>query len=611
MDVDLGLPGDKFDFEDVTGIFTAAASAMGEDEVILMDNFTLQDAMSAFEIGEPRLDTGIRLDGEQAPRGAFDPLTPLLPQELCWIIDRACAYEMEWHAGNPLSHTVYTLQYVHHLPRLEPEFVPAGAAACGGPERPRELVTVVLRAAVLGLLKCCDLSWRELSKGGVQDGEDWQGDKCEVSLLEGVQVQHVLSKLADAMDWLLTSTNFPVHWLEALYTRLALRKTLLELMDSDIYKNLAQFQHLVRLARVQLPVRASPVLLPSDSPAHMSFDPKDMGRVGGHAGRVGGAELALHDTKCADMGAGSEPAAVAAHLLPRTPYIRSATQSFFYDGILVLHRFSFAWLVDRFFFETAGSGRGAPPLQHIERTLQKGLWYNPPRRRRFLVKSLLEWHVLFHDLSTIVAQLAPLERPGPDVMAYIPACALLWRLTAIREVIFSGFQLELYGVWEKPFAYWYAARVMEAHLTMLDRLLPALSPASRVCMETRFQHDLLTALQALSIAVFAVSLRLAPQPWRHEHTHPSLVRRYKWAFRAEYDADRFFSPRDSVALARVVLMRLPRRAGLLHACDGLARLPGGMAGAEAEDASVGGVLKWDPGMHPWFPYLEMEAKSIV
>lgn len=37
------------------------------------------------------------------------------------------------------------------------------------PERPPELITVVLRSFVQGLLKCCDLTWRQLSKGGVYD----------------------------------------------------------------------------------------------------------------------------------------------------------------------------------------------------------------------------------------------------------------------------------------------------------------------------------------------------------------------------------------------------------------------------------------------------------
>jgi N-alpha-acetyltransferase 35, NatC auxiliary subunit len=74
---------------------------------------------------------------------------------------------MEWHAGNLLSHTVYTLLFIYRLNDIDPEFIPQSSTA--DPDRPSELVTVVLRAFVMGLLKSCDLSWRELSKGGVLD----------------------------------------------------------------------------------------------------------------------------------------------------------------------------------------------------------------------------------------------------------------------------------------------------------------------------------------------------------------------------------------------------------------------------------------------------------
>lgn len=75
---------------------------------------------------------------------------------------------MEWHAGNTLSQTVFTLLYVHHLADLHPDFIPLGSLN-RDPARPPELVTVVLRAAVFGLLKSCDLAWRELSQNKVHD----------------------------------------------------------------------------------------------------------------------------------------------------------------------------------------------------------------------------------------------------------------------------------------------------------------------------------------------------------------------------------------------------------------------------------------------------------
>ena len=55
-------------------------------------------------------------------------------------------------------------------------------------------------------------------------------------------------------------------------------------------------------------------------------------------------------------------------------------------------------------------------------------------------------------------------------IAHLPDVALLWRLSVVREVILSGFQLELYGREEKSFAYWYAMEVIDAHLSCLDNL---------------------------------------------------------------------------------------------------------------------------------------------
>lgn len=76
---------------------------------------------------------------------------------------------MEWHSGYTLSQTIYSFLYVHSLKEIDPDLVPGGLLPRSDSLRPPELITVVLRAALLGLLKCCDLSWRELNKGNVYD----------------------------------------------------------------------------------------------------------------------------------------------------------------------------------------------------------------------------------------------------------------------------------------------------------------------------------------------------------------------------------------------------------------------------------------------------------
>lgn len=139
------------------------------------------------KIGEPRFDSGMALMDESRP--TFDPLAPLLPEEVCWIIDRSfacevnnqthvnitcpvfilCRAQMEWHSGYTLSQTIFSFLYVHSLRETDPDLISVDDSRANDSLRSLELITVVLRASVFGLLKCCDLSWRELNKGNVYD----------------------------------------------------------------------------------------------------------------------------------------------------------------------------------------------------------------------------------------------------------------------------------------------------------------------------------------------------------------------------------------------------------------------------------------------------------
>jgi hypothetical protein len=118
------LPGAGFDFCDVRNIFEDAvagnifnnftyvilsvASRFGPGADVVHGGFlasgrhvrvrgdyaaaaTIQRSTLG-QIGEPRLDSGYIPPGD--PKPTFDPLAPLLPEELCWIIDRSFSYEV-------------------------------------------------------------------------------------------------------------------------------------------------------------------------------------------------------------------------------------------------------------------------------------------------------------------------------------------------------------------------------------------------------------------------------------------------------------------------------------------------------------------------------------
>ncbi|KIL68496.1 hypothetical protein M378DRAFT_71592 [Amanita muscaria Koide BX008] len=541
---------------------------MAPSDMYFMEGYGLLEAMSAIEIGEPRLDTGLIKDNEdQTP---FDPTTPLLPEEICWILDRAYAYEMEWHTGRVLSHTVFTLVYIHELPNLEPDFTMNLTTQLQDPFRPTELITIVLRSAVQGLLKCCDLSWRELSSGDMLDTEDWQSDKCEVSLLEGMPTKAVIARLEESVSWVFRSTKVPEDWRQPLIARIMLRKSFLQLLECQLHADPMRFVKVIEETRRWLAyVRSHPSSeLKSDSPARRAFDPMIIRRLSAAVPASKGAEPDvewawcilgaflddLHDlcflattlsiTAWENMGNWRIWSAGSRRQLS---YVRSFTQRTFYNGVLVLHHFPFKWLVDRFFLESLGvpyesilrkigqrwNKKEPPPIQNLERILFTVGLVAFINLRRYLAKSLVIWHRLYDLLLDIKGNLKRNAMPLDDVLQYLPTVVLHWRLSIIQEMIFSAFQLELYSPVEIPFAYWYATKLIEIRLDCLDNLMLVLPNSSLTYHEYRFQKDFLTALQHISMALFFTTLSMVPYDW--DSVRPTFYSRYKWAYKPEYD----------------------------------------------------------------------------
>ncbi|KAG7453081.1 uncharacterized protein BT62DRAFT_959328 [Guyanagaster necrorhizus] len=683
MDMDSGpkgtdMPGGD-SFQDVTNVFLNAAAEMESGSLVMMDGFSLLDAMSALEIGEPRLDSGMILEKNQRP--PFDPLMPLLPEEVCWIIDRSFSYEMEWHAGNLLSNTVFTFVYVHELGAIDPDMIPYQLPFAGDPERPVELVSIVLRTFIFGYLKCCGLSWDCLNRGILQDIEDWQGDKCDVSLLEGYPVKSVLARLDEASNWLLHTMKIPPLWRDGLRVRLDLRKIILRLMNCNIFDDPGSFMDLLQRAYELLDiVRAHPAPMPQDdSPAHLAFDPFIARRL---TTFIPIREIDVPSTtqtwdaleKLLDGWREMLSLSLTKYIttweivgnlrrwqLIRNPaYIRSRIQSCFYDGLLVLNRFNLSWLTQSFLTETLGVNYErivkviqdgwkdvtSPPLSQMERSLAKllnthitGNWLNAPRRRRQLMNLTFDWHALYDLFVNLACHFSNDTSPVYDVVKQLPNAALLWRLSTIREIILSGFQLELYSQEERPFAYWYTSQVIERHLCCLDEILPVVPLDSNAYGELRFQKQFLTAIQIMSIAMFSVMAALLPFDW--QRMKPNFIRRYKWAWRPQYkdvcthpvghpqlykflpstqeiSEDKFYSPSESFGFARVLISQLleptfrndwagewrDERAKFLQVlvttCDNLAGLPCSMRDAASFDLKT---LHWDPQQNHWFPRL--------
>ncbi|KAH6919217.1 Mak10 subunit, NatC N-terminal acetyltransferase-domain-containing protein [Coprinopsis sp. MPI-PUGE-AT-0042] len=566
-------------FEDVTAIFRDAASEIDPETILFMDGFGLQDAMSAFE-GKPRLDTGFIGD---KPPVDFNPLEPLLPEEVCWILDTALGYELEWHDGKLLPHTVFTLQYVHHLRDIEPELTPWQLFTKVDPERPPELITVVLGACVVGLIKCVDLAWLEMHNNElVQDAEDWQSDKCELALLEALPAQFVVQRLDDAISWIKNSGKVPEKWKDALISRVALRKALVELLQIDPSQHrLAYHSVLSRAKSIQYLLSSNPTPEPSPaSPARNAFDPCISRRLNTCV-PVRVIPTPSSERISALLGTfleGLEEAALLAgepslatwetvgkmrvwlNDAPRYAYVRSLTQSCFYNGLLILNQHPFSWALDKLFEERIGlswkrireyvdsvwaTDKDKPsPIIQIERRMYKLLishiklhWSNLSRMRRKLAKLVVEWHYVY-DLCIKLVEGISDKLPTTHLIRLLPSTVLTIRLESIRDIVMSGFQLELYAPHEKPFAYWYLTSTLEKakgtvrHHNSISTFRHV-AVYSTQAKDTQFKSHLSSALCSASKGFLFLTLPMLSKV-DTEALRPGFYKRYKWAFRPDY-----------------------------------------------------------------------------
>lgn len=483
---------------------------------------------------------------------------------------------MAWHAGNSLSQTFYTLLHVHYLRDINPDFLPHRLRRAGDPQRPLELITVVLRGALFGMLKSCDLSWRELSKGKVHEIEDWFGEKCDVSLLEGVAAHFALRKLDDACEWLRHS-DLPASEITRLCNRLLLRQTLVQLLMLTPPLDVTEMRDLITTARELLQaIRVDPISTPTKgSPALLVFDPFISRRLPNFM-PVKAVELP-HQDETWDMLdrflRDYEELSVLLDSLHVTTwevagslrvysqeqqvsvaYLRSLTQSVVFDRDIIFGQFPPMWLVNQFFVETIGVthdivlqtlelGENAS-VQSLARDIERRIvdlmiahirshWYNPPRRRRYLAKSILHWHELYDQLLQLVAHCPSTDREDNSILELVPMAASMRRLAAAREVILSAFEQELYAPEEVPIAYWYLSRILETHLECIDEVLAFTAEGWEGYEEIAFQASFLTALQLMAVAMCGLTYKQATLPY--ERTALNFIRRYKWASRPEYE----------------------------------------------------------------------------
>ncbi|KAI9468681.1 Mak10 subunit, NatC N-terminal acetyltransferase-domain-containing protein [Zychaea mexicana] len=511
-------------WKDITQFLDEATDDFQVGQLVHLQSFTLFDAMSAIEIMDPKMDTGMVLDGDDNTSQTFDINRALDPGELLWIMDRLLSCEMAWISGHSLAQTVYTSTYFHHIRELASEQYEKSSEST---------IRNALKAYLLGSVKCCQHIFNEMSACNVYEEEDFTTNLFGLSLYEQYTDSMVMNEIDTSLMELRElvdkanpnglSTHSAAE-LAPLYNRLYMRKSYLlgliyvsHTQCSYLSHAKAEFENILQLLNVkedQLSISATiskgkvvegafdpsinrkltaqapprPITLPSDEESYGHFQ-ELIGRLISICGVTQYPSIVSLLNYFKSFGA-KQP--------PPDAFSRSKLNSLLYHDSRVFGTDSVVNFVSLAIDELVrpprwilfpGSIRvpehvsSSPLLDETRKALSEFLeraalpfidyfkiqCHNRSRQRRIMCKVLNEWEMLQDEAAVIdekIQNLAHFDSP----QNYFSSWAYLVKLEMMETIVLLGFELELYGSNEYVMMYLYLIEVLKAQELLLEHV---------------------------------------------------------------------------------------------------------------------------------------------
>jgi len=132
-------------FIDITDLVNRATEDFAIGQLLKKSSFTLYETMSAIEIMDPKMDSGMK---QKKPKYTFENLKhcELSIEQVIKIMDRLQGLEVQWLKGYMIYQTVLTCLFVND---------------------PLNIPNSYLKAYVNGLLKCCYYSYYYITSAAV------------------------------------------------------------------------------------------------------------------------------------------------------------------------------------------------------------------------------------------------------------------------------------------------------------------------------------------------------------------------------------------------------------------------------------------------------------
>ncbi|KAI9355359.1 Mak10 subunit, NatC N-terminal acetyltransferase-domain-containing protein [Zopfochytrium polystomum] len=267
---------DSLPFKDVSTILLEASSRMTLSQVVSLPHFRLWDAMSAIEVMDPKMDPGVAVERSRRndrERIANDvPKMAFSGKQIIAIADQLLSTEMTWLGGNVLTQTVFSC-ILTHVPLSVPNFI--------------------MRAFVISTLKTVSRMREEILSAKAFEEDEFVASSGDFGLVEEIGISEVIGDLQEAEDdvllhlklmkgkpadlkvsvkeaLLLPDGSEGIQVLEALLSRIRLRRALLSVLLHFSKRNLPSVKKALSQCLAQLPLASSTIHL--GSPVQGVFD---------------------------------------------------------------------------------------------------------------------------------------------------------------------------------------------------------------------------------------------------------------------------------------------------------------------------------------------------
>ncbi|KAI1496275.1 Mak10 subunit, NatC N-terminal acetyltransferase-domain-containing protein [Biscogniauxia marginata] len=513
---------------DITEKFASAVKngdvALAPGELVKDEHFTLFESVSALEIMDPKMDSGVLAEGESLDE-EYDVSRVLLPEEILGIIDQLLCLEMAWHLGYPLSQTLLTSVYVEALMNPRPTSIDDANFTRDPESRDKQPVLLfVLRAYCIGMLKACYLV-NELVKDELfYEEEDFVTNTYDRTLLYDIPEAPITSLLQKARsDLRAISNDVPKDISAALDLRLELRIAFLRAIDLSGLRQAnpdslkmpwiqmrGLMEHIEKNHSLGKPVpesfstklqRRLASTMPPRPIVQLSFE-----ECNGHFKR-----LFQDGIEVTDVLKYSEPQSLLTFVSTfqaKKPqplvFIRTLLQSLLFKEMVVLGSYSIRQILDHDLsitvvpcgphIDPANDNIEVPTDPRHQTAAQMEIFrqrvaesyldifrifcQNRCRVRRTLCHSIQEWDMLQADVEEIDHLLQinldekPLQSERGEVGYALPlsSWAYLYKLRQMEWIVQLGFELSVYQTDELAGMYWYLNYLAKTRAQHGDRI---------------------------------------------------------------------------------------------------------------------------------------------